>query len=210
MLFSSNNISYENFSRNLNTGDIVLYQSKNWYSRLIEYFTNSPYSLVSMILKKPNWLNEDYYIIESGGEACPDTVSDKKIFGVQIIPLKTVYEQYKARCGIYVRKLESEMKENVLKDKRRECYKLIKDKPYDTHPLDWIKAYIDLDKNLDEIKDEERVDCFWCSALISFIYCYCGFLGRDIPWSIVAPSDFSCTGKRLKFMDCVLREDERT
>jgi hypothetical protein len=166
-----------------------------------------------MILKKPIWLNdkltEDYYIIESGGDLCPDAVSDKKIFGVQVIPLKTVYEQYKDSGGIYIRKLEREIKENVLEEKIKECYKLIKDKPYDTHPLDWIKAYIDLDKNLDDIKDEERVDCFWCSALISFIYCYCGFLERDIPWSIVAPSDFSCTGKRLKFVGCVLRDDEK-
>jgi hypothetical protein len=76
---------YEDFVKNLHTCDIVLYQSENWYSRLIEYFTNSPYSHVSMILKKPIWLNdkltEDYYIIESGGEPCPDAVSDKKIFG---------------------------------------------------------------------------------------------------------------------------------
>ena len=40
------------------TGDVLLYNTtKYWYSRLIERFTSSDYSHVSMVLRRPTWLD---------------------------------------------------------------------------------------------------------------------------------------------------------
>lgn len=56
------------------TGDILLYNTtKYWYSRLIERFTSSDYSHVSIVLHRPTWLDaslneEEYYVLESGSE----------------------------------------------------------------------------------------------------------------------------------------------
>ena len=207
--------SYEDFVKDLETGDIILYQTSFWYSRLIEYFTKCPYSHISIVLKNPIWLaedlTEDYYLLESGGEVFPDAVSGQYRFGVQIAPLKRVYEQYAHQNygHLYLRKLKSDLSMETLREKIKDAYGLLKDKPYDIHPLDWIKSYCDLDKSLDEIKGEERTDCFWCSALVSFVYCQCGFLSKNIPWTIIAPSDYCYLNHRLVFQNCCLADDSR-
>lgn len=208
--------NYEEFVKDLDTGDILLYQTSFWYSRLIEYFTKCPYSHISIVLKNPTWLSdelkEDFYLLESGGEVFPDAVSGKYLFGVQIAPLRNVYEQYAHQNygHLYVRKLE--MKEKSMGELQKsilESYRLIRDKPYDIHPIDWINSYFDLSKPLDKIKGEERTDCFWCSALVSFIYCKCGFLDNNIPWTIIAPSDYCYLNHRLNFKNCSLLDDLR-
>ena len=207
--------NYEEFVKDLDTGDILLYQTSFWYSRLIEYFTKSPYSHISIVLKKPTWLaddlTDDFYLLESGGEVFPDAVSGQMRFGVQVAPLREVYEQYAHQNygHLYVRKLSGTSSQDDIKLKIKEAYGLLKDKPYDIHPLDWIKSYFDLNKPLDEIKGEERTDCYWCSALVSFVYCCCGFLDKNIPWTIIAPSDFCYQNHRLEFHDCTLGNDFR-
>ena len=72
------------------TGDLLLYNTtKYWYSRAIEWFTSSNYSHVSMVLRRPTWLDpslceEEYYVLESGSECFPDAVSGDFKFGVQV------------------------------------------------------------------------------------------------------------------------------
>ena len=62
-LFCANEIKTKpilvDFVKDLDTGDIILYQTSFWYSRLIEYFTKCPYSHISIVLKKPTWLDVD-------------------------------------------------------------------------------------------------------------------------------------------------------
>ena len=205
--------TYEDFVKDLDTGDILLYQTSFWYSQLIEYFTKSPYSHISIVLKNPTWLaedlTEDYYLLESGGEVFPDAVSGQMRFGVQVAPLRIVYEQYAHQNygHLFIRKLNSLVQKEELQKRITDCYKILRDKPYDIHPIDWIKSYYDLKKPLDEIKGEQRTDCFWCSALVCFVYCELGFLDKDIPWTVVAPSDFCCNNHRLKFQNCQLLDD---
>ena len=83
----------------LDTGDIILYDTSWWYSRLIQYFSDGPYSHISIVLKKPTWLDEKltekYYILESGSEKFNDSETGRKIFGVQIVPLDRIIDQYK-------------------------------------------------------------------------------------------------------------------
>lgn len=197
----------------LDTGDIILYQTSFWYSRLIEYFTGSNYSHISIVLKKPIWLDssltDDYYLLESGGEVFPDAVSGKMVFGVQIAPMSKVIHEYRDLNygSLYCRKLQPDIPKDLLQESIKNAYILIKDKPYDLHPLDWLNALVDLDKPIDKIKKEQRTDCFWCSALVSFIYYKMGFLPSNIPWTIVSPSDYSYTCDRLPFQNCSLDKD---
>ena len=89
------------------TGDILVYHATRfWYSRFVEYFTDSKYCHVSMILKDPTYIHPDLkgiYILESGMEEFPDSEDGKYKLGVQIVPLKKVLEKYDGQ--IYYRKL---------------------------------------------------------------------------------------------------------
>lgn len=95
------------------TGDILLYNTtKYWYSRLIERFTSSDYSHVSMVLHRPTWLDpalceEEYYVLESGSECFPDAVSGDFKFGVQVAPLSKVWAEYATQGygHLYVRRI---------------------------------------------------------------------------------------------------------
>jgi len=128
-------ISYEQFIRNydINTGDLLLYKTSYWYSRLIEYFSNSPYSHVAIVCKRSDIFDtciaesgetmDDYFVFESayeqylgvGGQVC-GTVdglydSQNKMpsakWGVQLFPLRDVYRQYIVGDSgdLYIRKL---------------------------------------------------------------------------------------------------------
>ena len=56
MIFK-NKTTYEEFTKDLKTGDLILYDTRFWYSRLIEYFSDSIYSHVALVIKKPTWLS---------------------------------------------------------------------------------------------------------------------------------------------------------
>lgn len=218
----SENYTYESFVKNINTGDILLYRGNYWYSKIIEYFTGSNYSHISIILKNPIWLNnkltEDYYILESGYEDIynMDSMSlCKNLFGVKIVPLKKIYQDSKIKgYDLYIRKLVTNKLEIDINNSIIKCFNLIKDKPYDIHPIDWIEAYINLNTDLDKIiPNKQRTDCFWCSSLITFIYIECGFLDKTIPFTLITPKDWSYYGyipygtSRLKFLNCELTSE---
>jgi len=210
-LFKSNNIEK---IKELDTGDIILYQTSFWYSRLIEYFTCSPYSHISIILKNPTWLDpsltDEYYLFESGGEVFRDAIHDKKVFGVQIISFNKVLDEYKNKNygHLYYRKLKTEISKDEIQNKIKEIYTKIQGKPYDIDPYDWLEAYKDLKKPLDKIVGYEKTNTFWCSALVAYVYSLLGFLDKNIPWTIISPSDFCCNNKRLKYIDCSLDKDK--
>lgn len=209
-----NNISYDEFVKDLHTGDIILYQTSFWYSRLIEYFTKCPYSHISIVLKKPTWLDaeltEDFYLLESGGEVFPDAISDKKILGVQVVSFKKVYDEYmsKGYGHLYYRKLTTKKSMDEIQSKIVEIYRLVRGKPYDLDPCDWLAALKDLNESLDKIDGYEKTNRFWCSALVAYVFSLLGFLDKNIPWTIITPSDFSCVNNRLQFIDCSLDKDK--
>lgn len=202
----------------LETGDIILYDTRWWYSRLIEYFSKSKYSHISIVLKRPIWLDEklteDYYILESGAEKFPDAETGEMICGVQIAPFRIVYDQYKNQGygQLYVRKLDTNIDMNELQDKIRHAYLNVKAKPYDLNPLDWLKAYDEVNKDLENnpelTKKYQKTNTFWCSALVSYVYVNCGLLDKNIPWTIVSPSDYCYKYRELPLINCKLEEDK--
>ena len=90
----------------LETGDIILFSGNYFLSYIIEYFTNSIYSHVGVVLKNPNLGDAKFkgiYLLESGFENTPDPENHRIKKGVQIINLEDKIKNFKGR--IYVRKL---------------------------------------------------------------------------------------------------------
>jgi hypothetical protein len=198
------------------TGDILLYDTRRWYSRLIKFFTNSKYSHVSIILKHPTWLDEklteDYYVLESGDEPFEDVVTDRMVFGVRITPFSSVYDQYhnQGMGELYVRKLSTTTPREELCKKIREWYHTISLSPYDTDVMDWIKAYQERSTIVEDeaiLTNYQRTDKFWCSALVSYMYVKCGLLDNRIPWTLVIPNDYSETCNILPLINCHLDKE---
>jgi len=218
--FSKNNIKNINDKYNidfLDTGDIILYDTRWWYSRLIQYFSDGPYSHISIILKNPTWLDEKltdkYYILESGGEKFNDSETGKKVFGVQIVPFDKILNEYRNEGygNLYYRKLKTTKSLHELQEKIKEAYFQVQAKPYDLDIFDWIKAYIETDKDIDDkslTKKYQNMNKFWCSALVAFIYVKCNLLDNNIPWTIVSPNNFYYKYKFLPLLDCKLKKDK--
>jgi len=186
----------------MKTGDILLYDTRRWYSRLIEYFSGSCYSHVSIILHQPGkWLDEtlieDDYVLESGGEPFPDSVTGKMIFGVRVTPLSQIIDMYhnKGYGTLYIRSLHDTNDDGKdLNQKIKDIYMSIQDAPYDTDVIDWLKAYTERDVIFTDsslCKNYQRTDRFWCSALVSYVFVKAGILSDTIPWTLVNPGHYS-------------------
>ena len=57
--------------------------------------------------------------------------------------------------------------------------------------------------------EKNRIDKFWCSALIGYIYVKLGFLNEKIKWTLLTPNNFSSHNKNseLVFINCNLNND---
>ena len=202
-----------------NTGDILLYNTtKHWYSRLIERYTHSDYSHVSIVLHRPTWLDEslceeEYYVLESDKETFPDAVSGEFKFGVQVCPLSKVWAEYVNGDNghLYVRRIwfsSDHDGKRAMMEGIKTAYLKTKSCPYDLNPIDWIKCYFDESKTLEQIDASnqcvQKTTSFWCSALVSFILVAGGFLDKTVPWTVITPYDFSafCKQRRLTFKYC--------
>ena len=85
-----------------------------------------------------------------------------------------------------------------------DIHKVVYQKPYDIIPTDWIEAIFRKDDH------PQKIDRFWCAALVGYIYTKCGILEKNTDWSVLRPSDFSIQSKNiLKFnIDCNLENQE--
>jgi len=198
----------------------LLYNTtKYWYSRLIERFTSSDYSHVSMVLHRPTWLDpslceEEYYVLESGSERFPDAVSGELKFGVQVCPLSKVWAEYASQGygHLYVRRIRfldaATFGPDALICGIKAAYEKAKACPYDLNPCDWIQCYFDEHKTLDQIEATnqhvQKTTSFWCSALITFVLVVAGVLEKSVPWTMITPYDFSAfrAPQRLVYRGC--------
>ena len=137
-----------------NTGDIILFEDKthnkswlDYLSYLIQYFTDSKYSHVGMVVKDPlikgKTINGLYLLESTGFDHMMDIDDHKTKFGVQIVDL---HKRLKANDDVfYYRKLNKERDDRFI-DLYNKAYAIVKDKPYDINPTDWCKAEFDLKK----------------------------------------------------------------
>ena len=189
---------------NLKTGDLLLFDNEDYsginsLSYLIKKITKRTISHIAMVLKDPDFIHpslKGYYVWESGWEGEPDPQDGKVKLGVQITPFHEIYESYKkTNSFIYLRRVNCDTNLFSLENLKK-VHEVVHDKKYDTNPLDWIKGI--------ERKDSipQKTDCFWCSALIGYIYTKCGLLEPKTDWSILRPSDFTIEyNGELKFIN---------
>jgi hypothetical protein len=210
------------FGKGFETGDIILFSDKTFIpSRLIEYFTDSKYSHIGVVLKDPIYINPSFmdiksykhdesckyekglYILESTGLSSITDIEDSKCkFGVQIRKLEDVCKNYDG--AIFWRKLNT-TRDNDFYTKISEIHKIVHGKPYDINPIDWISTLFDV--NLGTTRLTNR---FFCSALVAYIYTKLGFISDNTHWSIIRPKDFgteSQTNNRIQFTNCTLDDE---
>ena len=193
----------------LKTGDLLLCSWKSSgffgaFTSMIKWGTHSNYSHIAMVLKDPTFLNKSLkglYVWESSWEGHPDPQDGKYKLGVQITPLYELLDEYKKNnSNVYVRKIECD--KNLFSDENlNKVHEVVKDKPYDIVPLDWIEALFQKDLS------PQKTSRFWCSALVGYIYTKCGLLEPESDWSIMRPNDFSLSGENLKFKENVKLSD---
>lgn len=194
----SNKIPFED---EFETGDIILFSDRYIFpSALIKLFTESKYTHVGIILRDPTFTEkklEGLYIFESTGLDNIKDVEDSKFkFGVQIRPFHEIYNSHPGE--IYWRKLNIE-RNTEFYDKFITIHSDLHNKPYDTDPSDWFRAWLDIDNN------KKRKDTFFCSAMVSYIYEQLGLLDESINWSIIRPKDLGTEDTkncRLSFINC--------
>uniref|UniRef100_A0A6C0E6R2 Peptidase n=1 Tax=viral metagenome TaxID=1070528 RepID=A0A6C0E6R2_9ZZZZ len=185
----------------LKTGDILLMGTKNfWFSRIIEMVSQSQWSHVGMILKNPTWIDPSlvgYYLWQSGTEDFPDVESGKKKFGVRLDDLVEVLSTYDGYAA--VRKLNIPNEIPDMNNKLVQIHKDIKDKPYDLDILDFLCAREGVQRSSSWLSNFSRkTNTFFCSAMVSYIYCKLGLLPKDTEWSECEPKTFSEQNKFLK------------
>ena len=177
----------------LKTGDLLLCDGGSkglfgWISSMIKMVTRSNISHIGMILKDPDFIHpslKGYYVWESAWEGTPDPQDDKVKFGVQITPLEEIIKEYKQHNGaVYVRLLSTN-EPCFTSDVLANIHKVVYDKAYDIVPSDWLSAIWRRDEH------PQKVDRFWCSALVGYIYVQCGILDPSTDWSVLRPSDFT-------------------
>ena len=74
----------------------------------------------------------------------------------------------------------------------KQIHSVVYDKPYDIIVKDWIEAYCQKDPN------PQKINRFWCSALVGFIYTKVGLFPSSLDWSILSPSFFSQENNQLQ------------
>lgn len=168
--------------------DIVFFHGTGyWFSYIIEWFTGSPISHVGIILKDPTYINPNFkgtYILESGIEPFPDAENNKYKFGVQINSLDEVLDKLNGYS--FVRKLEGcTLDKKIIKNKLKIIHDLVHDKPYDYLPTDLLNALLKVDHS-----DTHKLNKFFCSALVAYVYTKMGILPSDFEWSLTLPRFF--------------------
>lgn len=192
----------------LNSGDLILFHTESsCIGKTIQYFTNSKYCHIGMVLKDPIFINEKlkgFYFLESSYEPQPDITDNKIKYGVQIQLLDNIIQEYGTN-NCYVRKIK--FKNNLVFDEKKfkEIYELIKSKPYDLNPIDWIEAELKLKKRI----NGENNKSFWCSSLMGFIFNKMGWMDHLEDWSLLSPKDWSYYHNKIKLINCELTKESK-
>ena len=187
----------------LETGDLMLFAQKNsmtgWWliDKAIEYFTNSPYVHVGIVLVDPPFsVSSGTYLWECGYEACVNPETGKQNIGVRLTPISIVLSKEQK---IYVRKCKSYISDKMLEKIHSEVFL----KPYDMCLSDWLLATLRID-----IKPQ-KTDRFWCSAFVAYIFTQLDWIDGNTDWSIIRPSDLSSSSTYISWKSRVYAADTR-
>ena len=187
----------------LETGDLLLFTQKKlmtgWWliDKAIEYFTNSPYVHVGLVVVDPPFLvSTGTYLWECGYEACVNPETGKQNIGVRLTPMSAVLSNEQT---IYIRKCKSYIPDKILQKIHSDVFL----KPYDMCLSDWLLATLRIDIN------PQKTDRFWCSAFVGYIFTQLGWLDENTDWSIIRPCDLSSSSTYLSWSSKIYSEDKK-
>ena len=192
----------------LQTGDLVLFRGTGWISWLIEWFGVSKYSHVGIVVVNPRFLDPDLedgtYLLESAWTGLPDAEDHRKKVGVQLHLLEDVIAEY-PKGAVEIRTIHCE-RNAAFYQTLTELHKEIHNKPYDMNPWDWLCAKYNMMCPLPTDPAYQTTKRFWCSALVSYLFCHLGIIEKDINWSLVAPREFSSEARWIRFLCPIEKE----
>ena len=211
----------------MNSGDILLFSGQHSFiSSIIKWWTNSYYSHVGIVLKNPYIYHNDmyselkgYYLLESGEEDIVDVEDHVKKYGVQIVPLREVIENYDGE--IFWRKLNIDSTTynyETLNFMISKIYRYVKNKPYDLNIFDLLCSNINLYRPpklynyaiLNWLShDEQKQDKFVCSALVAYMYTKLNFLPQLTHWTECIPKFFSDENSKLELLAGAYLEEQK-
>lgn len=182
----------------LKTGDILLFNEHpssccfSHFTKCIKSCTSSNYSHCAYVIKNRFRLKGTYVWESSFHEGSIDPSDKKKNkFGVQLTPIDFYLNRYPGTVDIFVRKRVNTDTNKICKYKLNTIRKVVRDKPYDINPCDWVCAKF-------RCGPRKTTSRFWCSALLAYILRYLGDIS-DCDWSEVRAQDFSVTAKNRPF-----------
>ncbi len=188
---------YDEIFKNFKTGDILLFHGENyWFSYVVEWFTWSKFSHIGIILKDPTYIDyqlKGYYLLESGTESFPDAVYHKIEFGVQIVDLEKLFNNYQGE--IYYRSLqlpsdnEKQIYDIKIPTVLSKIWKKICHLKYDDEIWDLFRVEFGINWG-----DMKRKNKFFCSALTAFIYSQFQFFDKPVEWDLMTPQAFDDNG----------------
>lgn len=187
-----NKHAHEQMTQDLKTGDIILFSGKCALSSLIEYMTDGQWSHVGIVIKNPTYLinkpyQEGLFLYESGEAEMTDIDTGHKLFGVQMVDLRKYVESYSGTVAY--RQLLWDKNPHELDNMMRIIYNTTYHKPYDWNPIDLLSTIL-YHKYWVSLKDNRRVDKFFCSSFVGYIYTQLGLLKPDTEWSQLYPKFF--------------------
>lgn len=183
-------VAYTELRSSMQTGDLVLFSGRTWFSRAVQYFSDTPWSHVGMVLRLPEYdfvcLYEatalhDLQDLDTG------TVHD----GVQLVPLSRRLQTYNG--SVAYRKLHGF---SVAGEHLQALLRLrhtFRGRPWEKHNMELVRA---MWASLTGPSAHGRVDLssFFCSELISKCYQTLGLLDSGPharPCDEYIPADFS-------------------
>ena len=206
------------------TGDLLLFSHKDNFSSccnclftcftdLIKCCTNSKYShsaiiilgkdlkKLGILLDQPSLNIERYYVLQSSYEPFPDAENNMFKLGVEIVSMTALFNTYEGK--IFWRQINCQRDDNFYR-KFAEAHSVVHNRPYDLNILDWIRAAFKI-----EIGPTHRLDEFWCSALVAYVYTKLGFFDEDTNWTLVSPVMLSQYSNELKYKNCFISNEIR-
>jgi hypothetical protein len=195
----------------LHTGDILLFRSNTYISYILQYFGQSMYSHVGIILKNPSFLNsaleDGLYVLESStSNTRPDAENNQYKCGVQIHRLDDILESY-PRGSVFVRQVICK-RDDAFYEKFAAVHKEIHNKPYDLNPCDWLMAKYNITYPLPINSWFHSTSKFWCSALVTYVFYELGLIEKDVNWSLVAPREFSSVEGHHLIFTCKINNEK--
>lgn len=209
-------LNYHELIKNdeLKTGDLLLFSYNGncasccnclftFFTGCIKCCTKSKYSHSAMVIKDPSWDTDlkGYYVLQSSYESFPDAENNELKLGVELVSLEELFDNYNGK--IFWRKIDC-IRNDAFYSNLKKAHSVVHNRPYDINPYDWFRAAFKID-----VGPTHRLDTFWCSALMAYVYVQLGLLPKETPWSMISPEMLSYKSKNPVFQNCLILEEIR-